>query len=145
MRELLQLDQVPADRRFGAPEARRVLDDERRVLRSGAIDRLARLDDQAVDRARRPGAAGEHVHGADDVRLVRRPVLARRVDHDGQVHDCVDSQLANQLADHRLPRVRVDEIHLLQGAHRISRSPPLGRVSAVRPLTGIPALRRSGG
>jgi hypothetical protein len=42
-----------------------------------------------------------------------------RVDHDGEMHDSVDSQLPDELSNRGVPCVGVDEVHLLQRADRI--------------------------
>src|ERR1700737_2642297 len=42
-----------------------------------------------------------------------------RVDHDRQVHHGVNVQVAGELSDRGMPRIGVDEVHLLQGADRI--------------------------
>ena len=43
----------------------------------------------------------------------------RRVDHDREVDDGVDAQLADELADHGEARVGVHEVHLFERAHGV--------------------------
>jgi hypothetical protein len=116
--ELLHLEQVARDPGRVAVPVRHVFGIEGWVAWSRAVDRLARLHDQLAHRARR-GAADQHVHRADHVRLVDRSLVMGRVDHDREMHNRVDVELPHELADHGQARIGVHEVHLLKRADRI--------------------------
>src|SRR5207237_5948454 len=90
-------------------------------IEARAVDVAGGLDHEAAHRAVGPGASGEQVERADDVHLVRAAgVHVERVDASEGVHDGVDADRANQLADQRVPDVELQIVGAPQVISRLA-------------------------